>query len=42
MSEAIHIDENLLGDNNVLNPSNTAAYTFKGDKTEEKELLKGM
>ena len=42
MSEAIHIDENLLGDNNVLNPSNTAAYTFTGDKTEEKELLKGM
>ena len=42
MSEAIHIDENLLGDNNVLNPSNTAAYTFTGGKTEEKELLKGM
>ena len=42
MSEAIHIDENLLGDNNVLNPSNTAVYTFTGDKTEEKELLKGM
>ena len=42
MSEAIHIDENLLGVNNASNPSNSAGLTFTGDKSEEKELLKGM
>ena len=33
MTEAININENLLGDNNAL---------FTGDKAEEKQLLKDM
>ena len=40
MSELININENLLKDNKNLD--NTAGNTFSGDKSEEKELLKGM
>ena len=40
MSEAKHIEENLLENNK--NIDNAQGYTFRGDKSEEKELLKGM
>ena len=40
MSELININENLLKDDKNLD--NTAGNTFSGDKSEEKELLKGM
>ena len=40
MSELININENLLKDDK--NIDNTAGNTFTGDKSEEKELLKGM
>ena len=40
MSKSIHVNENLLKDKK--NTENTPGYAFTGDKTEEKEFLKGM
>ena len=42
MSELIHINENLLENNNATQPPNSTGPTFTVDKTEEKVLLKGM
>ena len=42
MSELLNIKDNLLENNNPSKATDMPGYTFTGDKTQEKELLKVM